>query len=369
MLWRVVLFMNFLGLLVVASSMRNKRKERRTREIMTFSNGERCPYPCTCPITGKQCKDCEECPRQLGEPCSDEQRCDIQRSLVCKYLHGDSEGICRESGGVPCVVHNTTYDHGETFDMDCRTKCVCQNGTYACSSLCPQEHISPRGSCQHPRLVEVPGQCCREWMCDSQTAEQPTPCRPTFTPWTECSSTCGTGLSSRSSNINPHCNTQVETRLCQIRRCQDPPMILKQKRQHHLRRGHECKATHRLSSAVYLTFGPCRSKKKFRPKFCGSCPTPEVICRPSLSTTVKVEFACEGIPHSEDVSDTFPEYLEVGEDLWTEEGEAWSSEADLNKMTVSFQWVLKCSCETETLSPTLTTGEIILHRVHRTAAP
>ena len=44
---------------------------------------------------------------------------------------------------------------------------VFQNGTYACASLCPQEYISPQGSCRHPRLVEVPGQCCREWMCDS----------------------------------------------------------------------------------------------------------------------------------------------------------------------------------------------------------
>lgn len=42
-----------------------------------------------------------------------------------------------------------------------------QNGTYACSSLCPNENISPRAACEHPRLVDVPDQCCREWMCDS----------------------------------------------------------------------------------------------------------------------------------------------------------------------------------------------------------
>jgi hypothetical protein len=48
---------------------------------------------------------------------------------------------------------------------------VFQNGTYACASLCPQEYISPQGSCRHPRLVELPGQCCREWMCDSAAGQ------------------------------------------------------------------------------------------------------------------------------------------------------------------------------------------------------
>ncbi|XP_044755676.1 CCN family member 1 isoform X1 [Coccinella septempunctata] len=368
MLWKVVLIVNFVSLLPDAAGMgRSRRRERKSREITTFSVGEKCPFPCSCPVTDRDCTDCGECPRQAGEPCSEDEPCDARKSLVCKYLHGDSDGICRETTGVPCVVYNKTYDHGETFDLDCRTRCVCQNGTYGCSSLCPQEHISPKGSCQHPRLVELPGQCCREWMCDSQKAEQPSSCRPFFTSWSECSSSCGAGLSTRRSNINPRCSPELETRLCQVRRCQDPPMILKQKRQHHLRRGHECKATHRLSTSVFIRFGPCRSKKKFRPKFCGSCPTPNTTCKPSLSTTVKVEFMCDGIPPSEDISEYLPEYLEAEEDLWSEDGFAGTNE--LKKLTVLFQWVLKCSCETETLIPTLTTGEVILHRVHRTAAP
>lgn len=55
---------------------------------------EICPYPCTCPSNGV-CSECEECPRQLGEPCSVDIPCDIQKGYVCKYKHGDSEGICR----------------------------------------------------------------------------------------------------------------------------------------------------------------------------------------------------------------------------------------------------------------------------------
>lgn len=66
-----------------------------------------------------------------------------------------------------CTVYTgcftTHHNEGSRFKI-----VIFQNGTYGCSSLCPQEHISP-SECQHPRLVDVAGQCCREWMCDSRT--------------------------------------------------------------------------------------------------------------------------------------------------------------------------------------------------------
>lgn len=55
---------------------------------------DKCPYPCTCPTDG-YCEGCEECPRQLGEPCSEEQVCDRQQGLLCSFKHGDTEGVCR----------------------------------------------------------------------------------------------------------------------------------------------------------------------------------------------------------------------------------------------------------------------------------
>jgi hypothetical protein len=41
------------------------------------------------------CRECEECPRQVGEPCSGDRPCDKHKGLVCRYMHGDSEGVCR----------------------------------------------------------------------------------------------------------------------------------------------------------------------------------------------------------------------------------------------------------------------------------
>lgn len=55
---------------------------------------EACSYPCTCP-SPEVCSECEECPRQLGEPCSPDRACDSQKGYICKYKHEDAEGICR----------------------------------------------------------------------------------------------------------------------------------------------------------------------------------------------------------------------------------------------------------------------------------
>ncbi|KAF5290656.1 hypothetical protein FQR65_LT01946 [Abscondita terminalis] len=368
-MWSAVLVVGMLSASGQAFGVRGRREDSSLwRNPKRVDFPENCTYPCDCLGNQRDCEECLECPRQVGEPCSQHKLCDSRRGIFCRYRHGDSEGICQESGGVPCLVYNKTYEHGETFSLDCRTQCTCQNGTYGCSSLCPQERISPKGTCKHPRLVDVPGQCCREWMCDSQTEEPPS-CQPIFSKWSTCSSDCGAGLSSRRSNLNVKCEPATETRICQTRRCNDFTPEVFQRNQHHVRRGHECKATHRISSPVTLRFGPCRSRKRYRPKYCGLCSIPEVSCEPLLSTTVRIEFLCQSSPSStENSSELLPEYLEPGEDLWIKE---MSSKRDFRTkiLTVSVQWILKCRCQRVRAVPTSSTGEIILHRVHRTAAP
>ncbi|KAL1518150.1 hypothetical protein ABEB36_001819 [Hypothenemus hampei] len=387
-----IIFLGFYAVSIVSSSGDGGGEVSRKRDVsiqqnsVIFDANKKCTH-CNClsSLANDSCDGCTSCLRQLGEPCTEREPCALEKGLFCKLTNEDSEGICRDATelGMACTVYNKTYGHGETFNLDCRTQCVCQNGTYGCSSLCPQEHIFPM-ECQHPRLVDVTNQCCREWMCDSRTVEEPPLCRPSFSTWSNCSSACGLGLSSRKSNFNTKCLPTIETRICQSRRCQDKYYITGHDgQQHHLRKGHECKATHRLSEPVFLRFGPCRSRKRYRPKYCGICPITGLNCQPTLSTTVNVEFICEGPGLSETTADLLPEYLEPGADFWIDEFPPKFDSDDSRLVTVLVQWVLKCRCRTDSnISNNQVQHnhnhnnnidrdfrqqqELILHRVHRT---
>lgn len=68
------------------------------------------------------------------------------------------------------------------------------------------------------------------------SVERPPNCEALVTPWAECSSQCGLGLSRRVSNANEACKPNNETRLCQIRPCHSPPLVnAKYARHHHIR--------------------------------------------------------------------------------------------------------------------------------------
>ncbi|XP_073976103.1 cellular communication network factor protein Ccn isoform X2 [Rhodnius prolixus] len=312
-----------------------------------------------------ECSD-EGCRRQEGEPCDSNTLCD--HGLSCQYNSALAQtGVCKEVKGLACTVYNHTYGNGDTFMLDCRTQCTCQDGRYACASLCPKENISPLGiSCRHPRLVDIPGQCCREWMCDSHSELPPPDCR--YSPWTACPDDCGAGLSRRQQS-SPQCAQYNETRLCQLRPCPEPgPMLHLQSgfyhSTHRLRKGHECKATRRANRAVRLRFASCLSIKRYRPKWCGDCIS--LYCAPELSTTLKVKMLCR------QPEDTVEDVTQ-GSDLWGPEGSAERrlTSSYAHPITVMVEWITKCKCSTrqEHTASTTRLPEILLHRVHRTAAP
>lgn len=65
-----------------------------------------------------------------------------------------------------CLVNGISYGDGDSFNLDCRNHCTCQNGHYGCVDLCSQEHRKPSGAfCPNAKLMTVRGQCCKEWNC------------------------------------------------------------------------------------------------------------------------------------------------------------------------------------------------------------
>ncbi|XP_044731796.1 CCN family member 1-like [Chrysoperla carnea] len=212
-------------------------------------------------------------------------------------------------------------------------------------------------------------------------------CEPKVTPWTTCTAQCGMGLSHRESNLNALCEQITETRICQERRCEDTNNITEltsNSLKHHLRKGHECKATNRHYTPIHFRFGPCTSRKHFRPKYCGECTTPGVCCRPQLSTTVRVDFICDTKNDEESIEkdpefDVILENVQLGINLWSKSNITFKND-DIVKttrtITVNIQWILKCVCnsycgdsETVVVTEESTQKDTILHRVHRTAPP
>ncbi|GBM83860.1 Connective tissue growth factor [Araneus ventricosus] len=196
--------------------------------------------------------------------------------------------------GQGCHVGQSDYRDGDTFKLDCRTQCTCQNGTYGCVSLCPHENVRPSAECHHPQLVKMHGSCCREWLCESTLYEdRKKHCQPYTSEWTPCSTTCGMGISSRVSNANPECQLKNETRLCLLRPCSTrdgPEMAIPHG--HHVRKNHMCRATVRSNTPIRMTDeGNCTSVALYQPKYCGYC-TSHRCCHPKVTTSKKIQFRC-----------------------------------------------------------------------------
>ncbi|NWZ07145.1 CYR61 protein, partial [Agelaius phoeniceus] len=281
---------------------------------------------------------CKVCAKQLNEDCSRSQPCDHTKGLECNFGASPAalKGICRaQSEGRPCEYNSKIYQNGESFQPNCKHQCTCIDGAVGCIPLCPQELSLPNLGCSSPRLVKVPGQCCEEWVCDeskdaleelegffseefgpddsegeltrnneliaivkgglkmlpvfgsepqSRTFENPK-CIVQTTSWSQCSKTCGTGISTRVTNDNPDCKLIKETRICEVRPCGQPSYAS-------LKKGKKCTKTRKSPSLVKFTYAGCSSVKKYRPKYCGSCVDGR-CCTPQQTRTVKVRFRCD----------------------------------------------------------------------------
>ncbi|XP_005993925.1 CCN family member 1 [Latimeria chalumnae] len=305
-----------------------------------------CPLECLCPLEVPKCAPgvslvldgcgcCKVCAKQLNEDCSKHEPCDHTKGLECNFGASSNtfKGICRaKSEGRPCEYNSKIYQNGESFQPNCKHQCTCIDGAVGCIPLCPQELSLPNLGCPNPRLIKVPGQCCEEWVCDGSTDEledilneeqnsefsegeltnknelialkkgglkmlpafrahfqsqvfDSPKCIVQTTSWSQCSKTCGTGVSTRVTNDNPACRLVKETRICEVRPCGQPAYSA-------LKKGKKCIKTKKSSEATQFTYAGCFSMKKYRPKYCGSCVDGR-CCTPQQTRTVKVRFRCE----------------------------------------------------------------------------
>ncbi|KAL2092426.1 hypothetical protein ACEWY4_012224 [Coilia grayii] len=301
-----------------------------------------CPVQCSCPATPPSCPlgvswvtdgcgCCRVCAQQFNQDCGPDLPCDHIKGLHCHLgAGGDPErGLCRaQAQGRPCEFGGRVYQHGEDFQPSCQHQCSCMDGVVGCMPLCPHRVPLPDRHCHSPRLTTLPGRCCQEWVCDDSNyiSEEPrdpehtsfptnhiskhlpthqrssagnsfqevlslpvarviapeTSCIPQSTGWSECSATCGFGVSSRVTNENPECRLAREMRLCQIRECGVTATIKK---------GKKCRRNTRPREAVSITVAGCSTARRYRPRSCGSCSDGR-CCWPSQSRTVRLRFHC-----------------------------------------------------------------------------
>ncbi|XP_016104307.1 protein CYR61-like [Sinocyclocheilus grahami] len=294
------------------------------------------PSPPSCPLGVSwvldECGCCKVCAQQFNQDCGPDRPCDHIKGLRCHLGAGGDprRGLCRaEAQGRPCEFAGGVYQHGEDFQPSCQHQCSCMDGVVGCMPLCPHNIPLPRRHCANPRLETPPGRCCEEWLCDDDNSirEDPPDPRPHHTPsnhiskliqspnsilsrrgsfqeweslpvsqvpfpssecfpqttdWSECSASCGFGISSRVTNNNAQCKLVRETRLCQIRECDITPAMKK---------GKKCRQVVRSREPEQITFAGCSTARRYRPRTCGSCVDGR-CCQPSSSRTVRLRFRC-----------------------------------------------------------------------------
>ncbi|KAI7797470.1 cellular communication network factor 1, like 2 [Triplophysa rosa] len=302
-----------------------------------------CSRPCSCPPSPPscpigvswvldECGCCKVCAQQFNQDCGPDWPCDHIKGLHCHLGAGEDplRGLCRaDAQGRPCEFGGHMYQHGEDFQPSCQHQCNCMDGVVGCMPLCPHQVPLPNRHCPNPRLETLTGRCCEEWVCDDDNSIREDPpdgrshhaptnhiskllqnangfqsrmdsyqewaslpvfqipfpsleCFQQTTEWTECSASCGFGISSRVTNSNTECKLVRETRLCQVRDCDVTPA---------LKKGQKCRKTLRSREPEHITFAGCTTVRRYRTRTCGLCVDGR-CCQPSASRTVRLHFRC-----------------------------------------------------------------------------
>lgn len=305
-----------------------------------------CPAVCECPAVPPACPPgvstvpdtcgcCKVCAAQLNQDCSPMMPCDHHKGLECNYGNDVTLawGVCRARlEGRTCEYNGQIFQNGESFRAGCKHQCTCIDGAVGCAPLCVNRLPPASPTCPFPRLVRLPGQCCLSVDCLKGTWRPPPKhlkprhpkaqpyqpendntvgnelaerakgwenehgykhlpvwkhpqerCVVQTTDWSQCSRSCGMGVSSRVTNDNAQCKLVKETRLCNIRPCSSLTIPAK--------KGRKCSRTHKSPEPQRLSYAGCRSVRLYRPNYCGVCVDGR-CCSPRRTRTASVSFAC-----------------------------------------------------------------------------
>ncbi|KAK0063519.1 protein CYR61, partial [Biomphalaria pfeifferi] len=290
-----------------------------------------CQYPCQCPneefmcengvqLVKDGCSCCMMCPRQLGDLCSKKDKCDVTKGLYCDNKNENTTGICRGKANKPCNVDGVLFQDGEKFQPHCSQLCTCQNGFYGCVNQCPQELQKPSElTCHEPKLIKANNKCCKEWTCQKMEArgnwsrgrlesgnlvnkyyitpaatKAPAPlanhrrqCQGEATDWSQCSVTCGVGVSMRIVVDSISCLQHKETRVCFVRPCHVNVSTLV------VNGPPKCTPTTKGQGPEHIHFQGCESVKGYRLKFCTNCQVNK-CCYPAKTKVKEIVFQCRG---------------------------------------------------------------------------
>jgi hypothetical protein len=283
-----------------------------------------------------ECECCRRCASQINEECDLLHPCDETKGLTCQNMDRRGQGICSPApNSRSCFVKGNEYESGDEFKPnanDCRYTCVCVNGDIGCYPTCSNKP-PPEVALKCPKTSSNPGpkeiretriskgngkndSCCPIWVCPDdprynnpnyewkesvfQAAYRPKPigikmvgdCPVQTTEWSPCSRECGWGIRERITNDNEDCEMKKETKLCQLKPCHHVTSI-KTMLNSNKYINKACLKTTRPKDPVTYTFSGCKSKRQYKPRYCGLCKD-DRCCEPEETETVNVTFECPG---------------------------------------------------------------------------